>query len=146
VRHPPRNGTEGKFSMEYTIAAAIADRGIRLSSYADEAVTRRSIVPYLGRIAAREVSATMTPRWASIAVVFKNGQIRKRRIETLRGSPQSPLSDEVLLAKLSDCMSWGRSAIRPDDLLEATQRLGTTSIRDLIAMIERPNLSVQEVQ
>ena len=34
----------------------------------------------------------------------------------------------------------------PDDLLEATQRLGTTSIRDLIAMIERPNLSVQEVQ
>ncbi len=146
VRHPPRNGTEGKFSMEYTIAAAIADRGIRLSSYSDEAVTRRSIVPYLGRIAAREVTATMTPRWASIAIVFKNGQIRKRRIETLRGSPQSPLSDEVLLAKLSDCMSWGRSAVRPADLLEATQRLGTTSIRDLIAMIERPNLSAQEVQ
>ena len=34
----------------------------------------------------------------------------------------------------------------PDDLLEVTQRLGTTSIRDLIAMIERPNLPVQEVQ
>jgi len=57
-----------------------------------------------------------------------------------------PLSDEELLAKVSDCMSWGRSAIRPDDLLEATQRLGTTSIRALIAMIERPNLPVQEVQ
>src|SRR5258708_5229212 len=102
VRPPPRNGTEGKFSMEYTIAAAIADRGIRLSSYADEAVTRRSIVPYLGRIAAREVTATMTPRWASIAIVFKNGQIRKRRIDALRGSPQAPLSDEDLLAKVSD--------------------------------------------
>ena len=82
----------------------------------------------------------------SIAIVFKNGQIRKRRIDALRGSPQSPLSDEELLAKLSDCMSWGRSAVRPADLLEATQRLGTTSIRDLIAMIERPNLSAQEVQ
>jgi 2-methylcitrate dehydratase PrpD len=146
LRRPPRDGTEGKFSMEYTIAAAIADRGIRLSSYADEAVTRHNIAPYLGRIAAREVTATMTPRWASIAIVFKNGQIRKRRIDALRGSPQLPLSDEELLAKVSDCMSWGRSAIRPDDLLEATQRLGTTSIRALIAMIERPNLSVQEVQ
>ena len=44
VRHPPRNGTEGKFSMEYTIAAAIADRGIRLSSYADEAVTLGAVL------------------------------------------------------------------------------------------------------
>ena len=132
--------------MEYTIAAAIADRGIRLSSYSDEAVARRSIAPYLGRIAAREVIATMTPRWASIAIVFKNGQVRKRRIDALRGSPQSALSDEELLAKVSDCMSWGRSAIRPGDLLEATQQLGTASIRDLIAMVERPNLSAQEVQ
>ena len=140
VRHPPRIGTEGKFSMEYTIAAAIADRGIRLSSYTDEAVTRRRIAPYLGRIAAREVTAAMTPRWASIAIVFKNGQVRKRRIDALRGSPQSPLSDEELLAKVSDCMSWGRSAVRPGDLLEATQRLGTTSIRDLIAIIERPKI------
>jgi 2-methylcitrate dehydratase PrpD len=141
VRHPPRNGAEGKFSMEYTIAAAIADRGIHLSSYSDEAVTRRSIAPYLGQITAREVTSTMTPRWASIAIRFKNGQIRKRRIDALRGSPQSPLSDEELLAKLSDCMSWGRSVVRPADLLDATQRLRTTSIRDLMAMIERPNPS-----
>ena len=146
VRHPPRNGTEGKFSMEYTIAAAIADRGVRLSSYSDEAVTRPSIAPYLGRIATREVTATMIPRWASIAVVFKDGQIRKRRIDALRGSPQSPLSDEELLAKVSDCISWGCSSVRPADLLEATQRLGTTSTRDLIAMIERPNLQAQELQ
>jgi 2-methylcitrate dehydratase PrpD len=146
VRHPPCNGTEGKFSMEYTIAAAIADRGVRLSSYSDEAVTRPSIAPHLGRIATREVTTTMTPRWASIAVVFKDGQIRKRRIDALRGSPQSPLSDEELLAKVSDCISWGRSSVRPADLLEAAQRLGTTSTRDLIAMIERPNLQAQELQ
>jgi 2-methylcitrate dehydratase PrpD len=132
--------------MEYTIAAAIADRGVRLSSYSDEAVTRPSIAPYLGRIATREVTATMIPRWASIAVVFKDGQIRKRRIDTLRGSPQSPLSDEELLAKVSDCISWGCSSVRPADLVEATQRLGTTSTRDLIAMIERPNLQAQELQ
>jgi hypothetical protein len=47
---------------------------------------------------------------------------------------------------VSDCISWGRSSVRPADLLEATQRLGTTSTRDLIAMIERPNLQAQELQ
>lgn len=146
VDHPPRNGTEGKFSMEYTVAAAIADRGIRLSSYSDEAVTRRGITPYLGRIVAREVTDTITPRWASIAIIFKNGQMQKRRIDSLRGSSQSPLSEEELLVKVSDCISWGRSAVRPTDLLEATQRLGSTSIPELIAMIERPNLSAREVQ
>jgi 2-methylcitrate dehydratase PrpD len=144
VRHPPRSGTEGKFSMEYTIAAAIADRGIRLSSYADEAVTRHNITSYLNRITIREVTATITPRWASIAITFKNGQTRKRRVDALRGSPQSPLSDEELLAKVSDCISWGRSTLRPADLLEATQRLGTTLVRDLIATIERPRPLAQE--
>jgi 2-methylcitrate dehydratase PrpD len=132
--------------MEYTIAAAIADRGIRLSSYSDEAVTRRGIAPYLDRITTREVTANMSPRWASITIVFKDGQVRQRRVDALRGSPQSPLSDEEFLAKVSDCMLWGRSAVRPADLLEATHRLGTTSIPDLIATIERPNLSTQEVQ
>jgi 2-methylcitrate dehydratase PrpD len=146
LRRPPRNGTEGKFSMEYTIAAAIADRGVHLSSYSDEAVARRSIASQLDRIAAREVTTTMTPRWASIAILFKDGQIRKRRIDALRGSPQSPLSDEEFLAKVSDCMSWGRSTVQPADLLEATQRLGAIPIPDLIAMVERQGLSVQETQ
>jgi 2-methylcitrate dehydratase PrpD len=146
LRRPPRNGTEGKFSMEYTIAAAIGDRGVHLSSYSDEAVARRSITSQLDRIAAREVTTTMTPRWASIAILFKDGQIRKRRIDVLRGSPQSPLSDEEFLAKVSDCMSWGRSTVQPADLLEATQRLGAIPIPDLIAMVERQGLSVQETQ
>jgi 2-methylcitrate dehydratase PrpD len=146
VRHLPRNGTEGKFSMEYSIAAAIADRGIGLSTYSDEAVTRREIAPYLARIVAREASDTMVPRWASISISFKDGEKRTRRVEALRGSPGLPLSSEDLFAKVSDCLAWGNSSIRPGDLLHATSNLKVLSVRALMPLVERPIVAVKEVQ
>jgi 2-methylcitrate dehydratase PrpD len=146
LRHPPRNGTEGKFSMEYSIAAAIADRGIRLSSYTDEAVSRPEITSYLGRIVTKEATDTMIPRWASLSIIFRDGQVRTRRVEDLKGSPRFPLSDEAFLAKVSDCLSWGNSAIAPDDLLDAVNHLGTMPVRDLLAAIEHPIASEKRGQ
>jgi 2-methylcitrate dehydratase PrpD len=146
VRHPPRNGIEGKFSMEYSIAAAIVDRGIGLSTYADEAVIRKEIAPYLNRIVVREASGTMVPRWASISISFKDGEKRTRCIDELRGSPGLPLSTEDLFAKVSDCLSWGNSSIRPSDLLRATSNLKVLSVRALMLLIEHPTVAVKEVQ
>ena len=146
VRHPPRNGTEGKFSMEYSVAAAIADRGIRLSSYTDEAVLRPEITAYLERIVATEATDRMIPRWASLSITFRDGQVRARHVDDLKGSPRFPLSDEAFFAKISDCLSWGNSAIDPDALLDAVSHLGTMSVRDLIAAIEHPIASKKRVQ
>jgi 2-methylcitrate dehydratase PrpD len=146
VRHPPRNGTEGKFSMEYSIAAAIADRGIQLSSYAEEAVTRREIAPYLDRIVVREATDKMFPRWASISIAFKDGQVRTCRVDELRGSPHAPLSEEELFEKISDCLSWGNSTVRADDLLDAAKKLPTIAVRELMAAIERPAALAKQVQ
>jgi 2-methylcitrate dehydratase PrpD len=146
VRHPPRNGIEGRFSMEYSIAAAIADRGIGLSTYSDEAVAREEIAPYLNRIVAREASDTMLPRWASISISFKDGAKLGRRVDALRGSPGLPLSAEALFAKVSDCLSWGKSSIRPGDLIRATSRLKSLSVRALMLLIENPFVALKKVQ
>ena len=43
VPHMPRSGTEGKFSMQYTLAAAIADGDVRSASFTDEAVARPAL-------------------------------------------------------------------------------------------------------
>ena len=144
VRHPPRSGVEGKFSMEYSIAAAIADRRIGLSTYTDEAVGRREIAPHLSRIVTREASDTMLPRWASISISFKDGEKRMRRVDELRGSTRLPLSAEGLFAKVSDCLSWGDSSIRPSDLLDATSNLKVLSVRALIALVEHPTNATKE--
>ena len=132
--------------MEYSIAAAIADRGIQLSSYAEEAVTRREIAPYLDRIVVREATDKMFPRWASISIAFKDGQVRTCRVDELRGSPHAPLSEEELFEKISDCLSWGNSTVRADDLLDAAKKLPTIAVRELMAAIERPAALAKQVQ
>ena len=145
VRHPPRSGTEGKFSMEYSIAAATADRGIRLSSYTDEAVSRPEITSRLERIVVTEATGRIIPRWASLSITFRDGQVRARHVDDLKGSPRFPLSDEAIFAKISDCLSWGNSGIDPDALLNAVSRLGTMSVRELLAAIEQPVASEKRV-
>jgi hypothetical protein len=88
----------------------------------------------------------MLPRWASISISFKDGEKRRRCIDELRGSPGLPLSPEDLFAKVSDCLSWGNSSIRPTDLLHATRNLKVLSVRALMLLIEHPSAAVKEVQ
>jgi 2-methylcitrate dehydratase PrpD len=138
VLHMPRSGTEGKFSMQYTLAAAVADGEVRLASFTDEAVARPALRGLMARISAREVSDQMVPRWASITVQLKNGEVLRRRIDELHGSPHSPLSDEELLTKISDCVSWGGRSIDPMSLFQAAMQVGTHRVRDILTAAERP--------
>jgi 2-methylcitrate dehydratase PrpD len=137
VLHMPRSGTEGKFSMQYTLAAAIADGEVRLASFIDEAVDRPALRGLMGRISAREVSDQIVPRWALITVQLKSGEVLRRRIDELRGSPHSPLSDEELLTKISDCVSWSGLSIDPASLFQAAMQLGTHRVRDILTAAER---------
>lgn len=137
VLHMPRSGIEGKFSMQYTLAAAIADGEVRLASFTDEAVARPALRSLMARISAREVSDRMMPRWASISVQFKNGEVQRRRIDELHGSPHSPLSDAELLTKISDCVSWSGLSIDPTSLFQAAMQLGTHRVRDILTAAER---------
>jgi 2-methylcitrate dehydratase PrpD len=145
VQHAPRSGTEGKFSMQYTLAAAIADGALRLASFTDEAVARPALRGLMDRIVAREVSDQMVPRWASIAVQLKSGEFLRRRVDELHGSPHSPLTDDELLAKISDCVSWGERPIDPSSLFEAASQLGTRRVRDILTAAERPLMTSTKV-
>src|SRR3546814_16621559 len=54
VKHPPKTGLEGKFSVEYLIACAIHDRAVGLNSFSDQAVMRPGIKDKIGRAPGRE--------------------------------------------------------------------------------------------
>ena len=64
----------------------------------------------------------MLPRWASITVRLKNGEVLRRQIDELRGSPRSPLSDAELLAKVTDCVSWSGRSVDPTSLFQAAMQ------------------------
>ena len=124
--------------MSYAIAAAIADREIRLSTFTDEAVRRPHIRELMRRVNAQESNGAMTPRFAITRIRLKSGNVVSHRVEALHGSPTSPLSDSELLEKLEDCLRWARSPIDGESILDVTKDIRKSSVRALIAALMAP--------
>jgi 2-methylcitrate dehydratase PrpD len=134
----PRSGMESKFSMTYAIAAAIADREIRLSTFTDEAVRRPHIHGLMRRVNAQECDGAMIPRFAITSIRLKSGNIVSHRVDALHGSPTSPLSDSELLEKIEDCLKWARSPIDSESILDVTKDIRKSSVRALVAALMAP--------
>jgi 2-methylcitrate dehydratase PrpD len=104
IHHRPQTGLEGKFSMEYCLAAALLDGKINLASFADEAVQRPQAQELL-----RRVEMVEEEQWqpifgpATVTVILDDGSQHSRRVETPGGDPRAPLTWEELVAKYRDC-------------------------------------------
>ncbi len=103
----PRTGLEAKFSMEYSVAAALLDGGIRLATYDDDRIARPAIRSFLPRVAKSESTGPMLPRWSEVVIHLKDGRTLSKRVTTSRGDAQDPLTDEELVAKAKDCFAYG---------------------------------------
>ncbi|MFC7540666.1 hypothetical protein ACFQU2_15975 [Siccirubricoccus deserti] len=105
----PQTGLAGKFSLQYAVAAALADGGVGLPAFEDAAVQRPAIQAFLPMVTKREGSGALNPRYAEITVRLKDGRSLHRRVEALRGGPSLPLTDAELAAKLGDCLAHAGS-------------------------------------
>lgn len=82
-RPHPRNGYEGKFSLEYTVATALFDRAIDLSSYSERKYERPAIQELMKRVrviwhpdcADKPLRLLSEARFVSVEIVFKDGQV-----------------------------------------------------------------------
>ena len=140
---PPRSGMEAKFSMNYAIAAALLDGKIGLSSFTDQAVNRPKVRNLMKRITARESDGGMLPRFATVTLGLKNGEIVSNRVDALHGSPSSPLSEAEFLEKIDDCLSWGGSPIRGKSVMSATENIAKLDAGSLVAALTAPTLSAR---
>jgi 2-methylcitrate dehydratase PrpD len=106
--HPrPATGLQGKFSLAYAMAAALADGSVRLASFTDDAVRRPAVQRFFDRVSSREADGEAVPRWAEVSLTLRDGQVLGQHVQALRGSARHPLDDEALAAKLADCLAWG---------------------------------------
>jgi 2-methylcitrate dehydratase PrpD len=134
----PRSGVEGKFSMSYAVAAALVDRRIGLSTFTDKAVRRPQIRDMMNRITASERGGDMIPRFATITIRLKSSNIVSHRVDTLHGSPTSPLSDTEFLEKIEDCLSWADSPISAGSVLRVASEIEEGDVRTLVAKLMAP--------
>ena len=118
----PRTGLEGKFSLEYVLAAGVLDGGYSLSTFSDAAVRRREIAALYERIDAHEDArcGAGDPQLASrpggargfveVEVRLKDGRSDVVRVDAAPGHPLHPLSWDDVERKFMDCAAHGRIA------------------------------------
>lgn len=107
IHHRPRTGLQGKFSLEYSIAAALLDPRPGFDSFTDLAVTR----PEAQRLL-RLVTITETPGgdWllsgqVDITLILDDGSRHAVSLRFPPGSPTRPPSAQDMAAKIADCGS-----------------------------------------
>ena len=135
IHQRPRSGLEGKFSMQYAVAAALADGRVGLASFTDAAVRRPEAQAFFPSVTAAEAAGELLPRWAGIDIELHDGRRLSRRIDTLRGSAQQPMCAQGLRAKLDDCVAFSGVAVDADAFHRQAMNLGATTVRALAASL-----------
>jgi 2-methylcitrate dehydratase PrpD len=106
-KEPPQTGLEGKFSMEYVVATALADGEVTLATFTDEAVARPKLTELTARVRVTEdgpPSSAPIGGNAVVQVAFSDrAAITSARAEVPSGDPQNPLSWAQLADKFRDC-------------------------------------------
>ncbi|MEO6388912.1 MAG: MmgE/PrpD family protein, partial [Croceibacterium sp.] len=96
---PP--ATQAKFSIPFTVAVALLEGEVDLDSFDEH--HRRD--PRIARLA-RVVQACSVPAWGRehaasgrLRLILHDGQVLEREVLTALGSPERPLSNEMLVSK-----------------------------------------------
>ncbi|GGE29159.1 hypothetical protein GCM10007276_02890 [Agaricicola taiwanensis] len=108
--HNAETGLEGKFSMEYCIAAALQYGQVTFAEFSDDKVNNpeiRALYPKLNIYVhddLRERDSVFND-FADIEVVHEDGRTFKRRLYKPKGHPTNPLSWQELEQKFVTCAS-----------------------------------------
>ena len=105
IHAAPATGLEGKFSLQYAIAATLLDGRPGIESFTDEAVARPAAQALLARV---EVDAIPGGDWllagdVAIELMLDDGSTRHARLDRPPGAPDRPPSRADLAAKVADC-------------------------------------------
>lgn len=134
----PQTGLEAKFSLEYSVVAALLDRYPGFGSFSDAAVARPTVATLLDRI-----EVVLAPGGnglldgdLDVEVVLRDGSVRSTTMTLPPGSPGRPATASDLRAKVEDC-AGALSA----ELLDATWATAPALLRRLLPAPRRVALS-----
>jgi 2-methylcitrate dehydratase PrpD len=145
----PKTGLEGKFSLQYALAAGILDGEYSLWSFTDEAINRPQIHNLLARLAVSEdprcagndtlleTRSSGSRGYVEVEAVRTDGHRETVRVDQAPGHPARELTWEDISAKFMDC-----AAQAPIDRNKAEQAFGIltcletcTDIREVMALL-----------
>jgi aconitate decarboxylase len=142
-RPRPRGGLEGKFSFQYTVAAALLDGEIGIRSFTDERRFRPDMVALLEKISVaydRSISQDTRRMQVTVEVTLDDGTLHSSTCRKPPGTWGEPIDERQHRAKLRDCLGARLEAARADrvlDMLENLERLSAGQVKELTALLSK---------
>jgi 2-methylcitrate dehydratase PrpD len=140
-RPSPRTGLDGKFSFQYTTAAALLDGTVTVQTFSEERRTRPDIVALLPRITLVQsltIPGAMEKMWVEMTVELADGRratVRCRGPKGFWGLP--PLTHGEHLVKIRDCLGIrlnNEDCERCIQLVNDLDKLGPNQVQTLITL------------
>jgi 2-methylcitrate dehydratase PrpD len=107
MKQHPVVAIDAKFSIPFTVAAALVHGGLGLDSFTPQALKNTDVLNIAEKVT-YEVDSK-AGRVDSVQgyteIMFKNGETKSKRIERVYGHPENPIDDASLVAKFVDCAS-----------------------------------------
>jgi 2-methylcitrate dehydratase PrpD len=112
IHHHPTNALEGKFSMEFCMAALLLYRKAGLNEFKDEVVRRPEVQALIQRVhfgVSEEAERAGYNKMTSILkITLRDGRTISGRADFAKGSPANPMSFEEVADKFLDCASFAK--------------------------------------
>jgi 2-methylcitrate dehydratase PrpD len=131
IHDRPATGLEGKFSLEYAVAATLLDGAPGLAAFTDAAVARPQAQALLRRVAVRRTAEAGDLLAGTVAVELRlaGGEVLAAEVDLPPGAPGRPPTDRELGEKIAGCagdqagavaaLTWGAAAAEAPALLAA---------------------------
>jgi len=142
-RPQPRSGLEGKFSFQYTAAAALLDGRVGIESFTDERRFRDDMVRLLDKIElTRDPTRSHDTRnmHVAVSVTLRNGTTHRHVCDHPPGSWGHPIDRRMHDAKVRSCLAVRFSAANVDrvlGLLGALEQLDADDVQDLMTLLRQ---------
>jgi 2-methylcitrate dehydratase PrpD len=133
----PRTGLEGKFSLAFCAALALARGEAGEAEFTDASVADAA----LGRLASRvrlEGDAGLAENEARMTVRLRDGRVLEQHVKAARGTAQNPLSRAELETKFRRLAGTALPAARVDALVAALRDLPRTPDVASLAALAAP--------
>jgi len=141
ARRPlPVTGLDGKFSLQYTLAAALIDGRLGIDHFLDESVARDDIQALMKKISLSIDPARPEPayeRWMDLEIVLKSGQRLNIRIDKPLGHyHREPVTAERHRVKIHDCLGRVLTKEAEEEFVSLASRLHELSANEVARLME----------
>jgi len=140
-RPRPASGLDGKFSFQYTAAAALLDGNVTIDTFSDERCSRADVEVLLPRVRfvqSPEIPASLDRMWVEVRVVQDGGGLVTGKCMQPIGAWGSALSEREHMTKVRDCMRRALNETEAQHVIACLKRfekLDASELRDLMTTL-----------